>query len=68
VPKKSKKKRRLVTDSDAAERLGVSRTTIRRLRYAGELPTVYVRGAARIDEAEIDRYIHEHTAEGGDAA
>ncbi|MGC4940771.1 helix-turn-helix domain-containing protein [Kribbella sp. DT2] len=55
--KKTKKPVRLISDEAAAGRLGVSKTTVRRMRRDDELPTVYVRGAARIPERAVDEYI-----------
>lgn len=59
MPKKKSKKQpiRLISDEAAAERLGVSRTTIRRMRRDDVLPTIYVRGAARIPEHAVEEYI-----------
>lgn len=45
----------------AAERLAVSERTVERLVSRGDLATVTVRRARRISDAEIDRYIREHT-------
>lgn len=57
MPKKTKKPVRLISDEAAAERLGVSKTTVRRMRRDDTLPTVYVRNAARIPERAVDEYI-----------
>lgn len=55
------KKTKLLSDEAVAERLGVSRATVKRMRYADELPTVMVRGAARIPEQAVEDYIAENT-------
>lgn len=52
---------RLITDSEAADVLGVSRTTVRRLRYTGALPTVRVGAVARIKESDLAAYIAAQT-------
>jgi len=52
---------RLVTDDYVAEKYGVSRSTIKRMRADGELPTVYVRGAARIPKSAVDAWLAAHT-------
>ena len=48
---------RLLTDDAVAEKFGVSRSTIKRMRRDGELPTVYVRGAARVPKSAVDAYL-----------
>ena len=50
---------RLISDKEAADLLGVSPTTVRRLRNHrdGTLTTVYVRGVARIRESEVLAFI-----------
>lgn len=55
--KKAKTPARLITQETTAERLGVSKTTVRRMRRDDELPTVYVRGVARIPEQAVEDYI-----------
>ncbi len=55
---------RLYTDTEVAERLGVSRSTVKRMRRDGQLPTVYVRGAARVPKSAVDALL----AQGGDAS
>jgi excisionase family DNA binding protein len=55
------KKTKLLSDEAVAERLGVSRATVKRMRYADELPTVMVRGAARIPEQALDDWIAANT-------
>jgi len=47
--------------SVAAKRLAVSPRTLSRLISAGEIATVRVRRLRRISDAEIDRFIREHT-------
>jgi excisionase family DNA binding protein len=41
----------------AAEYLGVSRATVERLVYPGELPIVKVAGSTRYDVEDLDGYI-----------
>lgn len=50
VPKKKRvpADERLLTDAEVAGKLGVSRSTVKRMRRDHQLPTVYVRGAARV--------------------
>lgn len=47
----------LLKQRQVAERLGVSRWTVLRLRQAGDLETVFVRGAVRIPDWSVDEYI-----------
>ncbi|MGY1857524.1 helix-turn-helix domain-containing protein [Modestobacter sp. SYSU DS0290] len=47
----------LWSDERAAEYLGVSRVTVRRMRAAGDLPTVKVRGAARTPRSAVLAYV-----------
>jgi excisionase family DNA binding protein len=47
----------LWSDEQTADYLGVSRVTVRRMRSAKELPTVYVRGAARTPRAAVLAYV-----------
>ena len=48
---------RLKSVGAAAEYLGVSRATVERLVYRGELPIVKVGGSTRYDVADLDGYI-----------
>jgi excisionase family DNA binding protein len=48
---------RLLPIRAAAEYLGVSRATIERLVYRGELPIVKVAGSTRYDVEDLDGYI-----------
>ncbi len=48
---------RLLPIRAAAEYLGVSRATVERLVYRGELPTVKVAGSTRYDVEDLDGYI-----------
>jgi excisionase family DNA binding protein len=48
---------RLLPIRAAAEYLGVSRATIARLVYRGELPIVKVAGSTRYDVEDLDGYI-----------
>lgn len=52
---------RLLTDEETRVKFGVSRSTIKRMRRDGELPTVYVRGAARIPKSAVDAWLAAHT-------
>ncbi len=47
----------LWSDEQTAAYLGVSRVTVRRMRAAGELPTVKVRGAARTPRSAVLAYV-----------
>jgi excisionase family DNA binding protein len=47
----------LWSDERTAEYLGVSRVTVRRMRAAGDLPTVKVRGAARTPRSAVLAYV-----------
>lgn len=47
----------LLTDREVAELLGVSRTTVRRLRYDGELPYVRIAGVVRMRPEDVARYV-----------
>lgn len=48
---------RLLPVDAAAEYLGVSRATIERLVYRGDLPMVKIRGSTRYDVEDLDGYI-----------
>jgi len=45
------------SDEEAAALLGVSATTVRRMRYTGTLDTIRVRNSARVREADVLAYI-----------
>ena len=47
----------LLSDREAAALLGVSRTSVRRLRYQGLLPYLHVGGSARIRPEDLAAYI-----------
>jgi excisionase family DNA binding protein len=47
----------LLTDREVASQLGVSRTTVRRLRYDGALPFLYVAGVARVRPEDVAAFI-----------
>ncbi len=49
--------KRLLKDSQVAQRLGVSRATARRMRYRGQLPTVRIGRAVRIPEEALDSFV-----------
>jgi excisionase family DNA binding protein len=53
----STKPHRLFSVGTAAEYLGVSRATMERLVYRGELPIVKVAGSTRYDVDDLDGYI-----------
>lgn len=59
----------LMTTDEVAQRLNVNRKTVYRLLYAGEIPYVKLasrgRGALRVDELELERWIREHRSERG---
>jgi excisionase family DNA binding protein len=55
----------LVTKKEAAALLRISARTIDRLRAAGQLKAVRVRGAVRFSPAEIDRFITKATVKNG---
>jgi excisionase family DNA binding protein len=48
---------RLRSIGSAAQYLGVSRATVERLVYRGELPIVKVAGSTRYDMEDLDAYI-----------
>jgi len=48
---------RLLPVEDAADYLGVSRATVERLVYRGELPIVKIGGSTRYDVDDLDGYI-----------
>ncbi len=48
---------RLLPIEAAAHYLGVSRATVERLVFRGELPIVKVGGSTRYDVEDLDRYI-----------
>ena len=64
MPTKIKPPERLLTDREVAEQWGVSRTHVRRLRYAGHLPTVRVGSLARIPESAVTAYVAAQTTGG----
>lgn len=47
----------------AAEHLGVSTKTVRRLISAGDIPVIKVATCVRIDLADLDRYVAAHRCE-----
>lgn len=55
--------REYLTSDQVAERLGVSRMTVKRLVDAGDLVALKVgaRGLLRFTPADLERYIAEHT-------
>lgn len=52
---------KLLTLTEAAELLGLSRVTINKLCLAGEIAFVQIRSRKKILLSEIERYIYEHT-------
>jgi excisionase family DNA binding protein len=52
-----RRRQRLLPVGAAAAYLGVSRATIERLVYRGELPIVKVAGSTRYDVEDLDDYI-----------
>lgn len=55
----------LITETAAGEVLGVSKWTVRRLRQAGELAHVVVRGSVRIPTSSLEAYVAARTVGGG---
>lgn len=53
MPSRSPSRDRLITDTEVSELLGVSPTTVRRMRRDKTLTTVRVRNLARIRESEV---------------
>lgn len=51
----------LLTDRQVAERLGIGVTTARRLRYAGQLPTVRVGTLARVPAEAVEEFVKSNT-------
>lgn len=49
--------RRLLSVREAAERLGVSVTTMRRLQQRREIPHFKISGNVRFDPADLDAYV-----------
>jgi excisionase family DNA binding protein len=56
-PTPEKRRQGLVPIGPAAEYLGVSRATVERLVYRGELPMVKVGGSTRYDVDDLDDYV-----------
>jgi len=52
-----RRRQRLLPVGAAADYLGVSRATVERLVYRGELPIVKVAGSTRYDVEDLDDYI-----------
>jgi excisionase family DNA binding protein len=57
---------RLLPVGDAATYLGVSRATVERLVYRGELPIVKVGGSTRYDVQDLDAYIEINRCRNGE--
>jgi excisionase family DNA binding protein len=57
---KSADPNRLLTLTEAAERLAVSISTVRRVVTAGELKTVRIGKAVRVRLTDLDAYIRTH--------
>ncbi len=51
----------LLTKTEAADRLRISVRSLDRLRSVGAIKTVKVRGAVRITDCEIERFIIKNT-------
>lgn len=51
--------RPLLTIPQAASKLGVKVRTVEQMVRSGELASVKVRGARRIEQAEVDRFVAE---------
>ena len=54
----------LLTKKEVADRLRISIRSLDRLRSQGQLRTVQVRGAVRITDAEVERFIVRNTTKG----
>ncbi len=67
MPSKTIRNDQLLTDRQVAERWSTSATTVRRLRYAGALPTTRVGTLARISLSAVLAYEAAQTA-GGEAS
>lgn len=52
---------RLLTDAEFAEHGRVSKTTAKRLRYSGEIPTVRIGRAVRVWQSDVDAYLARNT-------
>ena len=52
----------MLTKQEAADRLRVSVRSLDRLRSTGHIRAVQVRGAVRIAEAEIEKFVTKNTA------
>ena len=50
--------RRWCTQAEAAHRMGVTPSAVRRLVATGALPAVQVDGQVRLEVAEVERYAH----------
>jgi excisionase family DNA binding protein len=57
VPSKIPTRDRLISDTEAANLLGVSPTTVRRMRRDKSLSTVKVRNRSMLRESEVLAYI-----------
>lgn len=56
-------KKQMVSPQQAADMIGVSRYTVRRLIKTGKLPAVkFTSATIRIRTADIERYMQEHAA------
>jgi len=51
----------LLTDKEAAQRLGVGRTKIHELASQGKLPYVKFMRGRRFNTADLDKFILDHT-------
>lgn len=62
--KRATKPDALLSETEAGERLGVSKWTVRRLRQSGDLAHVKVRGQVRIPSSSIEQYVTTRTVGG----
>jgi excisionase family DNA binding protein len=56
-----KMENQLLTDKEAAKRLGIGRTKIHELVKEGKLPCVNFMRGRRFNSADLDKFILEHT-------
>lgn len=50
-----------LTQTEAAELLGISRDTVKRMIRDGELPVVRLRGSVRLPRRALEQWVDDHT-------